>query len=478
MTDLLLEIGRNPNARKLVKTVGLPIPIPVPLTRARGPMEEQPLAGKEIAVAAHAGSVVTQALASALATAGASPWVHGDERSLEAFKSPGEAYGRPAKALTLDSLGEKQRFDGLVFDATTLNGTTSLRSLYDFFHPLVGAIGKCGRAVVIGRPPEDAGSADEAAARSALDGFVRSLSKEIGKTGSTANLVYVQRSAEDRLAPLLRFLLSARSAFFTGQPLRVTSTARAADPRPLVRPLAGKVALVTGAARGIGAATAELLAAEGAHVVCLDRPADDGPTSQVARKISGSTLLVDITDPGAPAEIAKQLGERHGGVDVVVHNAGITRDKTLLRMKPELWDSVIDVNLGAVVRINEALIGGALRPQGRIVCLSSVAGIAGNMGQTNYAASKAGLVGYVRHLAAALGKHGTTVNAIAPGFIETRLTAAMPVMIREAARRLSSLGQGGQPEDVAQAITFLATPGADGLTGNVVRVCGGALVGA
>jgi 3-oxoacyl-[acyl-carrier protein] reductase len=163
---------------------------------------------------------------------------------------------------------------------------------------------------------------------------------------------------------------------------------------------------------------------------------------------------------------------------VVVHNAGVTRDKTLARMKPELWDQAVDINLGAVVRITQVLLEGTLRDEGRIVCLSSVAGIAGNMGQTNYAASKRGIIGYIENLAPAVAKRGITVNAIAPGFIETRLTAAMPVAIREVARRLSALGQGGQPRDVAEAITFLSTPGADGITGRVLRVCGGAFVGA
>jgi len=162
----------------------------------------------------------------------------------------------------------------------------------------------------------------------------------------------------------------------------------------------------------------------------------------------------------------------------VIHNAGVTRDKTLARMKPEKGDQTIDINLSAVVRITEALLEGPMRAGGRIILLSSVAGIAGNMGQTNYAASKAGIVGYTRGLATELAPRGITVNAIAPGFIETRLTAAIPVMIREVARRLSALGQGGLPQDVGEAITFLSTPGAAAMTGRVLRVCGGAFVGA
>jgi 3-oxoacyl-[acyl-carrier protein] reductase len=258
----------------------------------------------------------------------------------------------------------------------------------------------------------------------------------------------------------------------------VSATVKGAAARASVRSLEGKVALVTGAARGIGAATARLLAGEGARVVCLDRPADDGPTSQLARDIRGGAILLDVSDPEAPQKLAAELEDRFGGVDIVVHNAGITRDKTLARMSTEHWDQVAHINLTAVVRMTEALLAGPMKDNGRIIALSSIAGLAGNVGQTNYAASKAGVAGYVRALAPTLAGRGITVNAIAPGFIETRMTAAIPIAIREVARRMSALGQGGQPQDVGEAITFLASPAAIGLTGQVLRVCGGSLVGA
>jgi 3-oxoacyl-[acyl-carrier protein] reductase len=168
---------------------------------------------------------------------------------------------------------------------------------------------------------------------------------------------------------------------------------------------------------------------------------------------------------------------RHGGVDVLVHNAGVTRDRTLSRMSEREWDQVIDINLTAVIRIDTALTA-LMRAGGREICLASIAGIAGTVGQTNYACAKAGLIGYVRKRAALLAPRGITVNAVAPGLIETRLTAAMPVLVREAGRRLSALGQGGEPRDVAEAITFLASPGAAGINGSVLRVCGGAFLGA
>jgi 3-oxoacyl-[acyl-carrier protein] reductase len=477
MSDFLLNLNDNPSAMKLIKALGLPLPIPTKLRRAKGPWEERPLADWNIAVGAAPGGALAAVVAKTITTAGANPHVAGGD--VTPFKDLGEAYGRPAAKLDLAALPETFKLEALVFDATGLEDTAGLRALYDFFHPLVGTLGASARAVVLGRPADLAATPEAAAAASALDGFVRSLAKELGKKGSTAQLLAVEPGAEGRVEPILRFILSPRAAFVTGQPIRVSATAKAAPEPPFVRPLEGKVALVTGAARGIGEATAKLLAAEGAHVVCLDRPADDGPVSQVARAVGGSVLLADVTDENAPDIIATHLKDKHGGVDIVIHNAGVTRDKLLLNMKPELWDGAIDINLTAVVRINKELIKrNAIREGGRVTCLSSVAGIAGNVGQTNYAASKAGIIGYVKKLAPELAAKGITVNAIAPGFIETRLTLAIPVMIREVGRRLSALGQGGLPEDVGNVLTFLSTPGAAGMTGQVLRVCGGALIGA
>jgi len=474
MTDLLLE---NQNARKLIKTLGLPIPVPEKLARAKGPYEERPLDDKKVLVCG-AGGLQT-VLAQILTKAGATPWVVGDSDAvLDPYIGPGEAWARTPRRVEPGEAGEGERVDAIVFDGTGLESPDDLRQLYDYMHPWIRRLNRSGRVVVIGRRAGDAKKPARAATRAGLEGFTRSLAKEIGANGTTANSVFVEEGADSRLDPVLRFLLSPRSAFISCQPFHVTKLAKG-DEAPDTHVLGGKVALVTGAARGIGEATAEILAAEGAHVVCLDRPADDGPCSKVAQRIGGSVLLVDITDEDAPARIAGELKERFGGVDVVVHNAGVTRDKTLGRMKPDAWDMAVDINLGAVIRITDRLLDDeVLRPGGRIVCLSSVSGIAGNRGQTNYSASKAGVVGFVEALAHKVAKKGITVNAIAPGFIETRLTSAMPVAIREVARRMSAVGQGGLPEDVGQVITFLSTPGAVGVTGATVRVCGGALIGA
>jgi 3-oxoacyl-[acyl-carrier protein] reductase len=279
----------------------------------------------------------------------------------------------------------------------------------------------------------------------------------------------------------LRFLLSARSAYVDGQVIEIAAL-DAADlvvPGDWEQPLAGRTAAVTGAARGIGESIATTLARDGAEVICIDVPAAGGDLTEVANRLGGAALQLDITDDAAPGRLADHVAERHGKLDVLVHNAGITRDRTLGRMEPEQWDSVLAVNLLSQLRLNEPLldrdlIGGG----GRIVSVSSVSGIAGNRGQANYATTKAGVIGMVDALAPELAKRGATINAVAPGFIETKMTAAMPLATREAGRRTNSLLQGGQPVDVAETIAWMASPASGGVTGNVVRVCGQALIGA
>ena len=167
------------------------------------------------------------------------------------------------------------------------------------------------------------------------------------------------------------------------------------------------------------------------------------------------------------------------GVDIVVHNAGITRDKTLAKMSSDFWNSVINVNLNAPQVLTQALLdGGKLHDNGRVVLLASISGIAGNLGQSNYAVSKAGLIGLAQAWAPALGKRGITINAVAPGFIETQMTAAIPLTIREAGRRMNSMSQGGLPQDVAETVAWFAQPSSGAVSGQVLRVCGQSLLGA
>jgi 3-oxoacyl-[acyl-carrier protein] reductase len=384
--------------------------------------------------------------------------------------------GLDAKVWNPEAGGE-QRFKALVFDASGISSSEELRELWVFFHPTIRRIETCGRVVVLGTPPEACESPAEATAQRALEGFVRSVAKEV-RRGATGQLVYAAPGAEDQLASTLRFFLSPKSAYVSGQVVRIGPS----ELRPDVdweRPLTDKVALVTGASRGIGEAIARTLARDGAHVVGLDVPGVAEELKAVTGEIGGSALGLDITAHGAPEQIAEDLAAQHEGVDIVIHNAGVTRDKTLGRMDEARWAGLIDINLSSEERINaELLERELLRENGRIVCVSSISGIAGNAGQTNYATSKAGVIGMVQSMAPVVAERKATINAVAPGFIETRMTAAMPLATREAGRRMNSLSQGGLPIDVAETIAWFANPGSAGVHGNVVRVCGQSLLGA
>ncbi|WP_138442788.1 3-oxoacyl-ACP reductase [Sinomonas susongensis] len=343
----------------------------------------------------------------------------------------------------------------------------------------VRSLAPSGRVVTLSRRASTQDEPAVAAARQGVEGILRSLAKEL-RAGATGNGILL---AEDVTADApsvigaLRFLLSGRSAFVDGQFLTVGSSAGELPSDP-ERPLEGKIAVVTGAARGIGAAIARTLARDGAKVVLVDVPAAGESLAKVANEVRGTALQLDITRQDAGERILAHAVGRYGRLDVVVHNAGITRDKLLANMDAARWDSVIAVNLAAQLRINEALLGSDGLGEGlHIVSVSSTSGLAGNRGQTNYAASKAGVVGMVRSTAARLAARGGTANAVAPGFIETEMTARIPFATREVARRLNSLQQGGQPQDVAEAIAFLASDAAAGITGNILRVCGQNLVG-
>ncbi|HOZ45686.1 MAG TPA: 3-oxoacyl-ACP reductase [Candidatus Hydrogenedentes bacterium] len=454
MSDFFLKLSASPSARKIVRALKLPIPLPQPLDRVKGPWEAQPLAGRAVFLAASPGGQLGETLGRTLSDAGAKVSARGE----------------------VDPPAGVRPF-ALVYDGTGLDAPEALRDVYDFFRAHVRNITPCGRALAIMRPPETAGDPVCRAARRAVEGAMRSLGKEIGRKGATAQTVYVEAGAENRLESVVRFLLGKGAAYISGQPIHVSALVPYTPVRKYVAPLAGRVALVTGAARGIGAATARALAREGATVIVMDRASEREAAKGVADAIGGETLACDITEANAANTILDYVREGHGGLDILVHNAGITRDKTLGNMAPEKWDQVLAVNLIALVRTNEALLD-HVRDGGRILAMSSVGGIAGNAGQTNYAATKAGLIGYVQGLAPRTASRGITVNALAPGFIETQMTAAMPFGTREVARRLCSLSQGGLPEDIAETIVFLASPDAAGVTGGVVRVCGGNFIGA
>ncbi|MGZ4550875.1 MAG: 3-oxoacyl-ACP reductase [Blastococcus sp.] len=380
--------------------------------------------------------------------------------------------------VTADGATDGEKPAAVILDATGLTTPAELAAAHDFLAPAVKRLRATGRVILLADPPADATSPAQAAARQALDGLVRSIGKEL-REGSTANLVYVPAGAEASLASPLRFFLSGRSAYVDGQAVTL-SAAELPGAEDADGPLAGKVAVVTGAARGIGAAIAKVMARDGAHVVAVDIPAAGDKLAEVANEIGGTAFQLDITADDAPQRLIEHLRERHGGVDVVVHNAGITRDKLLVNMDAARWNSVMAVNLQAQLDITQALLDadGVLRPNARVVCVSSQSGIAGNRGQTNYAASKAGVIGMVRAWAPQFAERNATINAVAPGFIVTEMTAKMPLGTREVGSRLNSLQQGGLPVDVAETIAWLSQPGSAGVNGQTVRVCGQSLLGA
>jgi 3-oxoacyl-[acyl-carrier protein] reductase len=373
-------------------------------------------------------------------------------------------------------------FGGLVFDATGITEPKGLKALYKFFTPLLRNIAPSGRIVVVGTKPDQAAGVDERIAQRALEGFTRSLGKEM-RQGATVNLVHLSADAKPAATGLestLRFLLSGKSAYVDGQVFSVGS-ADSAPPADWDRPLDGKIALVTGAARGIGAVIAEVFARDGASVVVVDVEGSNEELGKTAAKVGATALTLDVTTDDAVARISEHLREHyHGsGLDILVNNAGITRDKLLANMDESRWDAVVAVNLLAPLRLTEGLVDdGTLGDGGRVIGLSSMAGIAGNRGQTNYAATKAGMIGLTDALSASYADKGITVNAVAPGFIETKMTEAIPLATREVGRRLNSLYQGGQPVDVAETIAYFASPASNAVTGNTVRVCGQAMLGA
>ena len=469
MKDGYLDFANSPMGAKLVNALGLPKPLPLERYKPG-----QPVVQGTVLVGGSADSQILEALATVFKSIGAQTLAH--ERVPQWVATANKVGLTTGRWGSNGQPGEKVK--ALVFDATGLADSTQSDALYWFFHDAARSVLPSGRVVIIGRPPEECSSPRKATVQRSLEGLSRSLGKEL-KKGATAQLVYVSEGAEGNLESTLRFLLSARSTYVSAQVVRVGKpVSDVVVPADWTKPLAGKKVLVTGASRGIGAAIAEVMARDGADVIALDVPQAQEGLNEVAKKLGGKAIALDIGAADAPQKLV-EAARADGGWDVIVHNAGITRDKTIANMKEHLWQLVVNVNLSTQERINDALVeSGALRAGGRIVCVSSISGIAGNMGQTNYAVSKAGVVGMVQFNAPIYAQKGITINAVAPGFIETAMTAAIPFAIREAGRRMNSMSQGGQPVDVAEAIGWFASPASSGLTGNTIRVCGQSLIGA
>ncbi|MCB5293809.1 3-oxoacyl-ACP reductase [Arthrobacter sp. SO3] len=446
MTDMYTQLVSKGPGRDIARKLGLPQPVVL-----RRYQPDQPLVtGPVLVQGAGAGA---DELASTLLS-----W----NLDVRRHAVPKEKLG--AIVLVLDELGRPEDLARPV-----LTAATSMRDL-----------APNSRVITVSRTAADTADPAVAAARQGVDGLLRSLAKELraGATGNGIVLARGVRTTSPSTLGALRFFLSGRSAFVDGQFLTVSST-EGQLPADAGKPLAGKVAVVTGAARGIGAAIARTLYRDGATLVVVDIPAAGDHLAAVANEVRGTALQLDISRTDAGQRIIDHAVERHGRLDIVIHNAGITRDKLLANMDEGRWNSVIAVNIAAQLRINEALLAsGHFRNSPRIVSVASTSGIAGNRGQTNYAASKGGVMGMVRATAPLIGTHGGSINAVAPGFIETEMTARIPFATREVARRLNSLQQGGQPGDVAEAIAFLASDAAGGISGEVLRVCGQNLVGA
>ena len=466
MLDRYMEFSHSQFGQLIADNLGLPKP--PKLARARTPWTDQPLEGKSALITATRDAVFANELLQALHDSGATVRVRTEHAGLAPIK-------KAAADLKVPLTGEPAPGEGvpahvLAIDASGVNSADDLRQLYDFFKPQLRRLPNNSRIIVLGQEPgsiADKPLASTAAA--ALSGFVRSLAKESGKNGTTANLIYATTQAKAGIEGAVRFFVSEHSAFITGQVLNVTNKAK--KPTSYAGMLEGKTAVVTGAARGIGASIAQVLAREGAHVIGVDRPQEEGPLADTLSGIGGSGLALDVTAADTPEKLAKAL-EAAGGADIVIHNAGITRDKMLRNMSEQWWDMVLDVNLGAILRINERLMKSGLNDGARMVCISSIGGIAGNAGQTNYGATKSGVIGYCAAMAKTFASLGGGINAVAPGFIETQMTAAMPVVPREVGRRINSLSQGGVPQDIAETVAYMASPAASGVNGQVLRVCG------
>jgi 3-oxoacyl-[acyl-carrier protein] reductase len=477
VTDTYLNLVNTGFTKKIAKQLGLPRPVPLRRYRTGRPLVDGPVlvlgSGPDADTVAHV-------------LAGTRPV--GDDRASSAPSAPSAAPGVDdspglvAPGWDLDvrrHANPGDRYAAVVLVLTGLTHPDDLAEPVLTLGSVLKSLAPHARVVTVSRPATPDDGPAVAAARQGVDGILRSVAKEL-RGGATGNGVVVAESVPVTAASVLgalRFFLSTRSAFVDGQLLAV-DTDGGALPLDWERPLEGRVAVVTGAARGIGAAIAETLARDGATVVAVDVPAAGEQLAAVANRVRGTALQLDVTAPDAGTHILEHATARHGRLDIVVHNAGITRDKLLVNMSPEKWHAIIAVNIAAQLRINEQLLtSGDFTTEPRIVALASTSGIAGNRGQSNYAASKGGVIGMVRATAPLLTAFGGTANAVAPGFIETEMTARIPALTRQVARRLNSLQQGGQPVDVAEAVAFLASPQAGGVVGRTLRVCGQNLVG-
>ncbi len=476
MSDLYLKLANS----QLTQPVFQALNLPQPVTLARSETESRVQVAGNILVAASKGNFATQSIFKTLDVESVSLFsARSNHSSINLSAAPSNCKAKCCE-VQIDNL-EESNFKALVFDATGIKTSKELKQLYSVFTKTVKKISVNGRFVIIGQSPAQEENSERAAVQGSLIGFAKSLAKESGKKGITSNLIYLEKGAQKYLDASLNFFLSPKSAYITGQSIQLSKQAAKLKKFDPSLPLKGKLAIVTGAAQGIGYQTAKTLARDGARVICLDLPANDAAIKQLAKEISGHSLALDLSEDSAVERVCKTIGAQLGVIDIIVHNAGITRDKTLAKMPEHFWDQVINLNLSKVIDINSALIeNNMFANNARIICISSISGIAGNFGQSNYACSKAGIAAYVESMSQEeieSRKLGLTINAIAPGFIETAMTSRIPLLTRELGRRMNALSQGGLPIDIAEGVSFFSRPDTNALNGNVLRVCGLSLLG-
>lgn len=422
--------------------------------------------------------------------------------------TPSDALMDTADTRTEDEKGRFQpapypaKVGAVVVDATAVATVADTELLRQALRPAMKGIAASGRLILVGLQPDALTDVEQRAVHTGLDPLMRTLAKEL-RAGATANLIQVlPTTPAAALDSTLRFFLEGRSAYVDGQPVRVgdevlaamgdeaSASDEARSPYDPDQPFAGRIVVVTGAARGIGAAISRTLARDGATVVGVDIPAAGEALAALVNEVKGSALQLDITADDAGERICEHIVSRYGAdarIHAVIHNAGITKDRMLVNLDEKAWCAVLDVNLAAQLRMNKALLDpqrpGSLADGGRVVGLASTVGIAGNRGQTNYATTKGGVIGLARAMTsgdagADLAARGITYNAVAPGFIETEMTKKIPPIAREIFRKTNSLAQGGLPVDVAETVAWLADPATAAVTGQVVRTCGQNLTGA
>lgn len=463
MSDHYSKLTQSGLGKTVAKNLGLPTP--VQLQRYE---QGQPILCGEVAVAGADGAKF--------------------ESDILAVLSALEAKITTKAQLPSKLLNQHMYFKVVVYDASGIQTPEQLEQLYQFFSSLVKRIKPSGKILITACSDEQTGvNLAYSAAQKAVLGFVKSLAKEVGR-GICVNALYINRHTQDHLRHAFEFLLSHKSAYVSGQAIHLDARLNAnqlsstqnqsAYPKPSLN---GKKILITGAAGDIGRATCQVLLREGAVLYCVDLPQNIARLQEMANQVNTLTacriqiLPLDITQEDAAINIIQATGT----LDGVVHSAGIAMDKTLANMSLNQWQNVIDVNLIAMVNLTQQLLNhSALNDLARVVCLSSIVGICGNFGQSNYAAAKAGVFGMVQALAKVFALTDKRVNAVAAGFIESGMTQRIPFTIKEAGRRMNAMNQGGLPIDVAEAVAWLLSKKADGLNGQTIRVCGQSVLGA